>query len=538
MDPKRKVNIPFWGLNTILAIAAFGWLMASFLLGKTQPGEGGQIASVIGIRLFEAILIGTSVGIAVNLYLKNALGETPKSILEKGHIDTIYTSRQSAEENFRGLIKNQKKVRRIDIIGASLRDFLMPSGPLRDVWEEIERRLEDEQRKSLCKNDRLHVRLLLLDPQSSEGLFRHKVEITTLRASRLSAGLPEDVKQGINEVSTVQNNIFNDQYQDFLQMRLYEHCPFSFMFITESELFIQQYGYRDHRKKSVIPFIKYLSDTPQYSELQYSFETIWKYARSTKESQDNVGTATALIQSKIKNIYIKEQRRELGNRQNECIAECIKNVKPGETINILAITGKFYVTNYDIFKTLRQAASKENDDKVITVKLAIINPISQQAILRGVADSSPANRIREVLTSWSWEKHRISKLYQDIHRTIDSIELWKEKCAFEIHLYSSSISCALLLTPSSKFIEQYVYGRSKKYREGLALGGEYPVFEYETLESEKEEKVEQEILTSTFDVVWDNYSIKVEDYRNADEEMNFNRNLDRLLEELNIKPKD
>ena len=70
LEPKRKVTMPFWGLNTIFAISASGWLLASFLLGKTQPREIWQTASVIGVHIFEAILIGTSVGIAVNLYLE------------------------------------------------------------------------------------------------------------------------------------------------------------------------------------------------------------------------------------------------------------------------------------------------------------------------------------------------------------------------------------------------------------------------------------------------------------------------------------
>ena len=180
-------------------------------------------------------------------------------------------------------------------------------------------------------------------------------------------------------------------------------------------------------------------------------------------------------------------------------------------------------------------ASKENGGKGTTVRLAIINPVSQQAILRGVADSSHPKKIGETLKGWSWAKHRNSRLYQDVHRTIDEMEPWKEECAFDIHLYSSAISCALLLTPKSKFIEQYVYGRSEKYREGRALGGEYPAIEYETRENERGEKIEQEILSSTFDVIWDYYSIKAEDYRKVDEEIEFNKNLDRLLEELNLK---
>jgi hypothetical protein len=89
-----------------------------------------------------------------------------------------------------------------------------------------------------------------------------------------------------------------------------------------------------------------------------------------------------------------------------------------------------------------------------------------------------------------------------------------------------------LLTPKSKFIEQYVYGRSKQFHEQRALGGEYPVFEYEMIAGDGVERIEQEILSSTFEVIWDHYSINVDEYK-SDEEEEFKKNLGRLLEELN-----
>ena len=153
--------------------------------------------------------------------MKHALGETPKSILEKGNIDTIYISRQSAEEHFKALIKDKKKIKQIDIIGASLRDFLTPIGALREVWEEIQRRLDDEEKKKLAADDRLHVRLLLLDPQSGEGLFRIQGRKHYVKDS---AGLPKDVKEGTQEVFRVQQKI--------LAIRIRTSCQSVFMNIA------------------------------------------------------------------------------------------------------------------------------------------------------------------------------------------------------------------------------------------------------------------------------------------------------------------
>ena len=61
------------------------------------------------------------------------------------------------------------------------------------------------------------------------------------------------------------------------------------------------------------------------------------------DSENNVGTASAVEQARIKNIYRRGQRDTLGNRQNECLAECLEYIKPNETVNILAITGNHYV---------------------------------------------------------------------------------------------------------------------------------------------------------------------------------------------------
>lgn len=382
---------------------------------------------------------------------------------------------------------------------------------------------------NLAEKDRLHVRLLLLDPRSSEGYFRHNVE-----RSILKAGLRFDVPSGCAEVSQAQQNIFKNNPQQFLQLRLYEHCPFAFMFATETEIFVEQYCYRDHTKRVALPLIKYLSDTPQYSELLYSFNIIWEHAGLGEMLPHHIGTAAAIEEARIKNIFRREQRGLLAKRE----IECLDSTRPGDVVNILAITGKFYVS-FPAFETLRNIASRREGQESVKVRFALINPVSQQAILRAVADSSPAEQLRKTLCSWTWERHKNSRLYVDVHQTIHEIELWKNKrCSFELRLYSGSIACALLLTPNSAFIEQYLYGRSRQFQEGLVLGGEYPVFEYAMPESESEDRIEQEILSSTFNAIWNSYSISRDEYENCNKEEEFNKNLTRLLEELGCVTSD
>jgi hypothetical protein len=261
LEPKRKIEIPFWGLSMLIASMGLGWLVASFLFGRIQGVPGSSLISTFAMDIFKAIFIGSSAGIGVNLYLKHALGETPKAILERSGIDEVYTAdgdrspRQSAASDFQQRVKN-KKIKQVDIIGASLRDFLTPAGNLHQVWQAIVERLMSEQDLKVSAKERLHVRLLLLDPRTSEGRFRHNVEKSTISA----LGLPQDVPQGLQAIYGVQHNLLlKDATQQFLQVRVYEHCPFAFMFATDTEAFVQQYDYRDHTKTSVIPLIKYLS---------------------------------------------------------------------------------------------------------------------------------------------------------------------------------------------------------------------------------------------------------------------------------------
>ncbi|HEY9232637.1 MAG TPA: hypothetical protein VIS78_10835, partial [Blastocatellia bacterium] len=313
LEPRRKIEVSLWGYGILIASTGLGWLIAAFLVGRVEPGSGWALISTFGVDIFKAIFIGSSAGIGINLYLKHALGETPKAILERSGIDEVYSAdrdrsaRQSAAADFQRLIRN-KRIKQVDIIGASLRDFLTPAGNLHQVWDAIVERLRSEQNAK--GGPRLHVRLLLLDPRSGEGRFRHNVEKTTISA----LGLPADVPQGVQAVYGIQGVL-----QGFLQVRVYEHCPFAFMFATDTEAFVQQYGYRDHTKTSVIPLIKYLKHSDQYDELMHTFETIWKYADAERWNPHHIGAATAIEEAHINNIFRKEHRGSLSERQIECL---------------------------------------------------------------------------------------------------------------------------------------------------------------------------------------------------------------------------
>ena len=481
---------------------------------EPHPNELIKVASGFGITISKAVFIGSSVGFALSHCLMRAFGKISTES-DKSGITTIYPDRILAADEYISLIKN-KKIYKLDIIGISLREFLSGGGSLKKVWEAICDRLEKEEKANLRNDKRLTVRILVLDINSAEGLFRHNSEKDTIGR----AGLPLDVPQSIEEVKRVKFNILSED-TNFLKMKLYEHCPFCFMFLTELCAFVEQYNYRDHKKPQRMPLLKYYGDSPNFHQLSHSFEIIWANAIEPR-SDNQVGTAEAIYSSRMKNIFRHDQRAELSQREIECLNAIEKC--PEATVDILAISGRFYTSN-PIRKTLIDIASKTNHQSC-KVRIALLNPISQPAILRAVADSCAANEISQTLRNWTWDQHVNTSLYVDVHRTVREFqELVARGLNIEIHVYSCSVTCALLLTPNAGFVEQYVYGRSIRFQKDKTLGGECPCIEYELKDT-----TEEEIFRASFDVIWNSYSIDISKckYDNSTEEAEFQATMSRI----------
>ncbi|MEM9543643.1 MAG: hypothetical protein AAGA60_29640, partial [Cyanobacteria bacterium P01_E01_bin.42] len=314
---------------------------------------------------------------------------------------------------------------------------------------------------------------------------------------------------------------------EYLKIRLYQHCTFSFTLITENIVFVEQYCYRYRAERNDLPVIKYHSGSQPYSQLDFSINVIWDYALAAE--QDNmVGTTEAIWNSKILNIYRTDQRYQSGQRQ----LESIRNSHSQETIDILAVTAKFYVSE-PLVKSL-EIKGKNGTKEYKKVRIAIINPISQAAILRAIADSSPPEEIKQELEEWSWERHNSTKLFADVYRTITYIQDCNNLGGkFHLRLYSSHSSCAFLRTDEAIFLEQYFYGRGRTYQEGLVLGKEYPIFEFqECKDTYSSDLTEQRLIKSHFNVIWTAYSIPFEEYLEKDHQKEFERNLSSLKVEL------
>jgi hypothetical protein len=411
---------------------------------------------------------------------------------------------------------------------------------MRDVWDAIQQRMISEANQHVDKSRRLRVRLLILHPRSSEGLFRQAFEKETIRAS---AGISIDVPQGLEQIRRAQASLGDDGSADLLEVRLYHHCPFAFLFLTHKDAFVEQYYYRDHTRHVDVALIRYGKEDIQ-KEFRLSFDAIWASARPSLLLDSDVGTAAAIEAAAINNIFTEEKRIQCGSRQAEALASLGAN----QEVKILSISGKFYISN-PMIPYLIQATENQ-----ASIKFLLLNPVCCQAVLRAIADTYPPDQISKQIASWTWQKHRGTRLYREIHTTIS--ELMGR--GFAVRLHHSSVSCALFLTPTQAFVEQYLYGRSKMFKSDRVLGGDYPIFEFGQCDGSKRrhngkhaaneaagahtkinkpgeqdtngEKVlkdtaELQMLSETFEVVWKSYSIGADQYLHLKEEDEFQATL-------------
>lgn len=510
-----KVKVPLLWLIVFGAFFAASWLVTIIVYDDVHSLR--KVAKDILEEFFKAIFIGISVGALVEIYLQSKeQREKQEAVLGKANVKGLHQSRRECLDEFER-IASDPHVTSISIVGISLREFLRPSKDSgMKVWLAIKDRLHREKLDP-PRSGRLKVRLLVLDPSSDEGNFRLKLEEHENEAHKT------DVDQALNTIRQAHHEIYDEKDQDFLQIRFYGHCPFSFMFITEEDIFVEQYYYQNKPSGESPAVVQYAKRSPKYGVLKQSFDLIWKNA---KPEPITTGTAVPIDKAGIENIFREDQRDELSHRQ----VFCIEKVKEG-AIDILAISARHYVDpNKAVHHALLKVCSKDRKPAPVKVRIAVVNPVSQQAILRAVADDQTETDIRNHLRQWDWRKHKMSDLYLDVTRTRYRINNWKKEHSVELRLYSSSVAYALLLTPTAMFMEQYIYGRTKQ--DEKILRGEYPVIEFNTCNG----RTERDIVASSFQRVWEYFSISGEEYGEDSEEDEFQANLLSLQKELKCLP--
>ena len=523
LQPVKSVSLSSVAFFSIILAGAMGWVIVLNQVHGHHEGVARALIEII-VEIIKVVVIAAAAAVAVERVLLREPEDDVRVKLRNVGIRDIFLNRQSAASEFLVSIEDDN-IRHITITGISLRDFLRGGGTLYQVWRDICARLKREESANIPPDQRLNVRLLILSPNSDEGYFRHSIESEN---QENPSGIPFDIPNALNTVRGTQQEIFGRIDPPFLQIRLYEHCPFSFIFATDTQLFVEQYDYRDQREQAAMPLITYQSGTQQYKEQMFSLDVIWAHARPA-DLFDEVGTAAAVREAGIKNIFRRDHRSLLTIKQVRAIQSAKKN-----SVDILAISGRFYVSNPSIARELQDISRPDGNRSAVPIRVAIINPISQQAILRAVADSSPPDEVGEHLRKWNWMLHQQTDLYRDTRTVANTLFTWSQQrgCDVQVRMYSSSVACMILQTDKQAFVEQYMYGRSKAFQPGFVLGGDYPVIEYDVSDVDQGEMIEHQVIAATFGMIWKFYSIAWEDYVASNEQEEFEANLARLRAEL------
>jgi glucose-1-phosphate thymidylyltransferase len=533
MGIERKLVVPLWVILLVSAISGLGWMTLAFVLGHTAVGS--HVLYDFLYEIAKAAFIGSAAGAFIKYVVPLPDEKHVDSTGDQSGVEKIFVERSKAAEKFLQAIRDQHNTE-LCVAGISLRDFLLDNGPSHEVWLAICKRLMDEEAREIAIPDRLKVRILLLDPYCPEGEFRFQVE-----QRELTQGLKQDVPLAIRAVIALCRDLKPElseaeaaaQVAPFLEARLYQHGSFAFQFIMDAFATLEQYTYRERFDNASLPLLQYSRFSPVYERIIRSYNIVWASARPVAADLTRFGIGQGVRDSKLIGIYGQENRGKLTAREQDVICRG----RAGDIISVQAHSARFYM--HSAVTEIRDAGIRG-----AKIRLLVVNPTSRGAIFRAVADSASVEHIGHSLRNWTWRQHVLSKLYTDVHSSIQTaLNLLEDGCDVEVRLSAADLSCAMLLSSDSIFVEQYSYGRNRSLVRNVPLGGEYAVLEFQR--SQKSLLApEERILQSAFEVLWDSYSISAEEYlRSAQddktfEEKTFESELQLLYKQLDTEIPD
>lgn len=499
---------------------ALGWF-CFFIVMTTLPEIAqrpqtpySHAAYEVFLEFFKTVVIAAVVSFVLEKLLRQIFPEGLASRMNRAGIADVYPTRHAAAADIAKFVREAK---RIDLMGISLRDFLIQGHTWSHLWEGISKRLISEV-GSGTNDGRLTVRILMLHPKSSEGFFRRQFERSH---PDLEDILVYHIKIGLEQIRLTREEMIRaahfrignkanekqlaEEVDRHLQIGFYRHCPFSFLFLTNEQAIVEQYYYKYQERRVDCPLLRYEKRELQ-EEFRASFEVIWKHAEHVSRMDDSeVGTAAAIAMCGIRNIYADERTAAAentahsGERKARAIASCGK----GSEIRILSNSGKFYRSN------LFHGHLVDATNRGATVKFLLLNPVCCQAILRAIADDYPG-RIEEQLGFWDWTRHTATSLYLDTTRSISHLNQQKlDGYSYQIHLHHTGPACSLFLTPDQAFIDQYTYGRSQRRAGERVLAEDYPTINFGKRDGKGEDTAQLQLLQSHFDTLWNSYSIDI-----------------------------
>ena len=164
-----------------------------------------------------------------------------------------------------------------------MNDFFQDQGDLNEVWTELKGLINGSVR--LPDSSRLHVRVLMVDPNSLGAQVRSYVE--TQSDEMIVGRLSSQVLNAARALEKLEKLAEQKQKETRVTFEagVYRLGPAMFLCHVDHTCFVQQYHYWTKRVKSTpIPVLEYGARPsggdvyPMHHELAEHFDTVWKFS--------------------------------------------------------------------------------------------------------------------------------------------------------------------------------------------------------------------------------------------------------------------
>jgi hypothetical protein len=365
----------------------------------------------------------------------------------------------------------------IRIIGISLNDLLRHvPGPLRNLWEELERRVRADS------GPKLDIKMLIIDPQCFGAHLRARGEVR--HRPQVAAALFRDVDSVLWLLAQLEGQSRKNNNVKF-ECRLYRLAPILFLCQTDKLSYMQQYLFWSKRpEKSSVPVIK-VTKEPEgkfslHGELTMHFDWVWEHASYAVPrclNEHLVGCDKALGVCAATNVYLDDEQ------VRQRISWLLTNAKEEVSIQGFSLHAFFHLGSHWIVPI-----SDLIRDRKVRIRVLLLEAECEQAFYRTYREQAyPGLSFEEYRKEPA--RHKASALYRDTMLSISKIREIVRDCRakdpkwqpnIELKLYRSAPTCFMLRVDDTVLVEQYHYGKVEdpKHTPGTSLGKDMPLFEF------------------------------------------------------------
>lgn len=432
-------------------------------------------------------------------------------------ITRVYSSRFQASADMAREI-SAPDVTRIRLIGISLNDFILDnSKPLNRAYQMIVDRL-NKIASTHHRDDRLDVKVLIIDPYSYGAQQRHMAETHEVHAP--PGRLPHDVRTAADRLLKLKSELAKKAQKAghaarvAFDCRLYRVAPQLFLIWTDRACYVEQYYFWFSRDaQSTVPVLRFETmeqeEAPPNSpfeldgrknihlEMERHFDWIWEHASVSIEAfvrKPVIGCDMGLCQATAVNVFMDQAKSA------ERIIRLLESVRQDSKVDLMGISLRsFFDEKHPIAQAFR---ANVLDKEGPTARILYIDPECRLARVRSYREALLAN---DGLDFEKYDResalHGESALHHDAELTRRRLETLTAdaaaehpgevvlssdgdrrhraaRCKLRGWEYECAHACFMLRVDDVVLFEPYTYGKLDYSRRIPTLGGDMPVFEF------------------------------------------------------------